>query len=168
MGLGAVCSFGVRLRTSWFRVSKRKRAVNELHPRAVARKQVSLMKQTELNAFRKVLESRQAELGNSGNRDALAIDTSADELDRIQHAADRDMAIGNLERHSSRLLEVRAALRRMDSGTFGICGGCEENINPKRLAAIPWASLCIVCQEAADRERQAPGNEIEMPLVMAA
>src|SRR5579864_3008523 len=105
------------------------------------------MTKTELKAFRKALENRQAELGNGNrNREALAIETSPDELDRIQHTSERDMAIGNIERDSSRLLEVRAALRRIAASTFGICIHCEENINPKRLAAVPWTSFCIACQ----------------------
>jgi RNA polymerase-binding transcription factor DksA len=113
-----------------------------------------------LNAFRKTLVNRQAELGKgNGNREALAIQSSTDELDRIQHASERDMAIG---------LEVRAALRRFDAGTFGSCVECEATINPKRLAAIPWASSCIVCQEAADREQKTSWNEIDTSLVMAA
>ena len=120
------------------------------------------MKQTELNAIRKVLENRQTELGNGNrNRSALAIESSPDELDRIQNANDRDCAISNLERSSRRLREVRAALGRVDAGTFGICVGCEEDITPKRLAAIPWAAFCIVCQEAADREQNTLGGEVD-------
>jgi DnaK suppressor protein len=127
------------------------------------------MTEIELSAFRKALEIRQAELGKgNGNRDALAIQTSPDVLDRIQDASERDMAIGNIERDSGRLLEVRAALRRIDAGTFGSCVECEVTINPKRLAAIPWASSCIVCQEAADREQKTAWNEIDTSLVMAA
>jgi DnaK suppressor protein len=127
------------------------------------------MTNTELNTFRRALENREAELGNGNrNREALAIETSPDELDRILYASERDMAIGNFERVSSWLLEVRTALRRIDTGTFGICVGCEENINPKRLAAVPWASACIVCQEAVDREQKTPWNVIETSLVMAA
>src|ERR1700733_10532710 len=115
------------------------------------------MTKTELNAFRRVLNHRQLELGNSnGIREGLAIGTSSDELDRTQDASDRDYAMSNLERNSDRLREVRSALRRVESGTFGICAGCEESINPKRLAAIPWAPFCIVCQEAADREQAEP------------
>ena len=127
------------------------------------------MTKAELNAFRRALENRQAELGNANsNREALAMQPSPDELDRIQLASERDMAISNLERDSSRLLEVRAALRRIDAGTFGSCVECEVTINPKRLAAIPWASSCIVCQEAADREQKTPWKEIDTSLVMAA
>ncbi len=127
------------------------------------------MTKTELSAFRRALRSRQTELGNrNGSREALAIETSPDELDRIQHASDRDFALSNLERNSHRLREVRAALRRVDADTFGICIGCEESINPKRLAAVPWASYCIVCQEAADRGHEMPLSEIDTSLAMAA
>jgi DnaK suppressor protein len=127
------------------------------------------MTKTELNALRRALEDIQGELGNGTmNREALAIEASPEELDRIQQAGDREYAMRNLERNSNRLREVRAALRRIDAGTFGICAGCEENINPKRLAALPWASLCIACQEAADREQKIPHGEIENSPVMAA
>jgi DnaK suppressor protein len=127
------------------------------------------MTNTELNEFRRALGNRETELGNrNGKREVFAIETSPDEFDRIQHASDRDYALSSLERNSNRLREVRSALRRMDADTFGICIGCEENINPKRLAAVPWASLCIVCQEAADRGQQTPPGEIDTSLAMAA
>ena len=127
------------------------------------------MTNTELNAFRHALQARQIEIGDgSASREALAIDTSPDEMDRIQHASDRDYAVSNLERNASRLRELRAALTRIDAGTFGICVNCEEHITSKRLAAIPWASSCIVCQEAADREQKTPADEIDPALVMAA
>jgi len=127
------------------------------------------MTTTELRAFRRALENRQTELGNGNrNREAFAIETSPDELDRIQQAGDRDYAISNLERNSSRLREVRSALRSFDAGTFGICVDCGEIINPKRLAAVPWASSCIACQEAADRGQKTSRSELDTSLVMAA
>lgn len=115
------------------------------------------MTKTELNTFRRVLKNRELELGKSNSiREGLAIGASSDELDRTQDASDRDYAMSSLERNSDRLHEVRSALRRMESGTFGICAGCEGNINLKRLTAIPWAPFCIRCQEAADREQTEP------------
>jgi DnaK suppressor protein len=127
------------------------------------------MTKIELNAFRKALGNRQAELARRNrNREALAVQTSPDELDRIQDASERDMTICKLERDSSRLREVRAALRRIDVGKFGSCVECEADINPKRLAAIPWASSCIVCQEAADRGLETSGDAIAPLLFMAA
>jgi DnaK suppressor protein len=80
----------------------------------------------------------------------LAIEASADEFDRIQHAQERDLAIGALDRESVRLREIRAAMAFIERGSFGVCLNCEEEIGLKRLAAVPWTALCIACQEAAE------------------
>jgi DnaK suppressor protein len=127
------------------------------------------MTRTEFNRFREALENLQTELGSGiRNREALAIETSPDDLDRIQHASERDYAMSYLERNSRRLRDVHAALGRMDAGMFGICTNCEDTINPKRLAAVPWTSFCIVCQEAADLEQKTSWSEMEPSLVLAA
>jgi DnaK suppressor protein len=111
------------------------------------------MTKIELKKFKNTLAARESELeGLIRNREAAAIETSADALDQIQHAVERELALGTLARESSGLRETRAALRRIDDGSFGICFDCEEEINLKRLTAVPWAARCISCQERADRE----------------
>ena len=120
------------------------------------------MTKNELKRFQLILVTRQTELENAlHNREALAIDTSPDELDRVQHATEREMAIDNIERQSDRLHEVQSALRRIDADTFGICLDCEEHISLKRLVAVPWSPSCITCQEAADRNGSQPWNAVE-------
>jgi DnaK suppressor protein len=115
---------------------------------------------TELNNFKKILESRRAELEQIvRNRDGIVIEKSADALDEVQHAAERELAIRNLDRDSNLLRNVRSALGRIEDGSFGICVHCEEEISPRRLAAVPWAPFCIRCQEQADRNRD-DGNEL--------
>jgi DnaK suppressor protein len=110
------------------------------------------MNKSELQGFRKLLKDNRAELSDGRrHREAIVIETSGDELDRIQHAQERDFAVGALNRESLRLGEVKTALERIDSGNFGICVNCEEDIDAKRLAAVPWAPCCVACQEAADR-----------------
>jgi DnaK suppressor protein len=127
------------------------------------------MTKKELTVFRIILENRRAELENRNRgRGALTIEASPDDLDRIQNSQEPEFAIGDLDRNSTFLREVRDALSRVDAGTFGICVECEENIRPKHLAAMPWASSCIVCQEAADREQKTPWGEIDASLGMAA
>src|SRR6476661_3864523 len=113
------------------------------------------MTKTELNKFKKIQETKQEELERIvRNRDAITIEKSADALDEVQHAAERELAIRNLDRESQLLRNVRTALRRINDGSFGICLHCEEEISPKRLAAVPWTSLCIQCQEQADKKRE--------------
>src|SRR5436305_9246751 len=117
------------------------------------------MTKTEMNKFKKILENKQDELEQIvRNRDAITIEKSADALDEVQHAAERELAIRNLDRESNLLRNVRSALRRIDDGSFGVCLHCEEEISPKRIAAVPWTALCIQCQEQADRNRE-EGNE---------
>ena len=112
------------------------------------------MTKTELTKFKKILESKQEELERIvRNRDAITIEKSADALDEVQHAAERELAIRNLDRESNLLRNVRSALRRIEDGSFGVCMHCEEDISPKRLAAVPWAPFCIQCQEQADRNQ---------------
>src|SRR5882724_5657575 len=116
----------------------------------------------QLIHYRTALEARQSELeALLRDRDVIAVNMSADMLDQIQHAQERDMAMGNLERGSARLNEVRAALTRIDLNTFGICLDCEEEIGSNRLAAVPWTTSCLTCREAAERNRSVTGNTIE-------
>jgi len=117
------------------------------------------MTKTELNKFKEVLETKQAELVQVlRNRDGITIEKSPDALDEVQNAAERELAIRNLDRESQLLRNVMAALARIDEGNYGTCLHCEEDISPKRLHAVPWAPYCIQCQEIADRN-QDEGNE---------
>jgi DnaK suppressor protein len=127
------------------------------------------MTQTELKKFKNTLTARQSELeGLIRNREAAAIETSADALDQIQHAVERELALATLARESAFLRDTRAALRRLDRGIFGICLDCEEDISLKRLNAVPWAARCLACQESADREGPGVENSIESTLGEAA
>ncbi len=53
----------------------------------------------------------------------------------------------------ARLMQFRAALQRLDDGTYGRCVSCEEAIAPPRLDASPEITTCIRC--AAEGETRA-------------
>ena len=123
---------------------------------------------TEMGGFQEILERRSVELVQVlRKRDGIAIEKSADQMDEIQHASERDLAMRNVDRESTLLRQVKAALRRIHDGSFGSCFECESAISPKRLAAVPWATCCIQCQEAADRKGQEP-EDVSETLVNAA
>jgi DnaK suppressor protein len=110
---------------------------------------------TDIAGFQKLLESKQAELAQGfRKRDGIAIDRSADQMDEIQYASERDVAIRHVDRQSSLARQVKAALQRIHDGSFGTCIDCESAISPNRLSIMPWAARCIQCQEAADRQGQ--------------
>ena len=119
------------------------------------------MTRNELNRFRAVLTARVAELERvTRNREGITIERSADQLDEIQAASQRALAVCNLDREFNQLRNARAALSRIREGSFGTCQQCDEDIHPKRLAAVPWATFCIRCQEAVDHNPE----EIQAPI----
>ena len=124
---------------------------------------------SEVAGFRKVLERKEAELAHVlQKRDGIAIEKSADQMDEIQYATERDMAIRNVDRESNLLRDVKDALRRIHEGSFGTCVECESAISPKRLAAVPWAACCIQCQEAAEQAREDGKESLPAALLNAA
>ena len=57
---------------------------------------------------------------------------------------------------SETLRDVRAALRRMENGTFGQCISCGRPIEFERLQVAPWTPFCREDQEKADARRPTP------------
>ena len=110
------------------------------------------MTRTELDEFRTVLTAKRADVMQAaGRRDGITIERTADALDEVILSAQRELSTRNLERHSGLLRNVNAALERVADGTYGTCLHCENEISHKRLNAMPWATLCIACQEQDDR-----------------
>lgn len=110
------------------------------------------MQTTVLEGYRAALAAKVAELSQTlRNRRLIAIENTPEACERIVLEAQREFAVVTLDRHSQLLREVKAALARIDDGSYGICESCEEEIKPRRLDAVPWARYCIECQEGIDR-----------------
>lgn len=113
------------------------------------------MTNVEMQTVRTKLESRRRDLlAVLDNREDLYIERQADSIDDIINATNRDFAVMQINRNARSLRDIDAAIERVNDGTYGMCGDCEEPISPRRLAAIPWATLCVRCQENADRRGQ--------------
>jgi RNA polymerase-binding protein DksA len=64
---------------------------------------------------------------------------------------DREMA-STLEDNSTHVLvAIDAALARIEEGTFGLCERCGKPMDPERLEALPWATLCIEDKRKQER-----------------
>lgn len=71
--------------------------------------------------------------------------------DRIQAEASEEI-LKKLDEQSRRQIDaIRAALNRIEAGTYGRCETCGKEINSARLEALPMARRCIRCQERAER-----------------
>src|SRR4051794_12602188 len=118
------------------------------------------MENAELGRFKQILKTMLGNLeGALCRRDEIAIENAPDALDCVQRAADRELAICQIEARYSRMQNVLLALERIEGGSYGICLQCDQEISQKRLRAAPWASYCVLCQDMADRERMDPERE---------
>lgn len=77
----------------------------------------------------------------------------ADSKERAKQLEDNEVvdALGNEAR--TEIAKITAALRRLDSGAFGICVECGMPIEDGRLKAYPYADECIECAEYDERRR---------------
>ena|SRR5689334_24260753 len=111
---------------------------------------------TPIEELRAKLENKRTELLN-GIRCHSAHLTIVDEhelLDRMQVMYSRDQTVSLLETLTCTLGDVRAALRAINEGSYGVCMECGEDIAPRRLATIPWAAFCVTCQKALERRNE--------------
>ncbi len=83
-------------------------------------------------------DTRQAVLAEQVPEDSIALGSQ----NLLQ-----DLAVGQLQRHKQIFEEVEAALRRIEDGNYGVCGGCRNAIPVRRLQALPWARYCVSCAE---------------------
>jgi RNA polymerase-binding transcription factor DksA len=117
------------------------------HPIAVAfnRGDVGVMEQT-VERCDDIIDSRisrwqsRQSSGSLRKRDEIVIEKVSDALEAAQLMGERELAIRNLDRDSNMLRQIRRALSRIANGTYGVCLHCEEDMLPKRMAAVPWAA----------------------------
>jgi RNA polymerase-binding protein DksA len=64
---------------------------------------------------------------------------------------DREFSLGLASKDSQFLYEVEDALKRIEDGSFGVCENCKSLIAKNRLKAVPYARLCVKCQEKKEK-----------------
>ncbi len=116
------------------------------------RKGRASMEQKRLRVFRERLQQKKQEILEAYNKNET-YGKEADE-DGAQDIADKAsssyakeflFSLSNSERELLQLMDD--ALVRIEDKRFGVCLSCEEEMNQKRLEAVPWARHCLACQE---------------------
>lgn len=108
-----------------------------------------------IGALRKTLLERKADLErlsaqSAQSREAVELDqTRQGRLSRQDALMQQEMAKETERRRQNDLLRIGAALKRMETGDYGYCFKCDEEIAAKRLALDPALTTCIGCAEAS-------------------
>lgn len=118
------------------------------------------MDQKDIEYFRKLLSEMLEDAQQNGDITIEELTGSnevfADPADRATAESDRAFTLRLRDRERRLIRKIRAALQRIEDGTYGICEECGEEISIKRLKARPVTRLCINCkarQEADERIR---------------
>ncbi len=114
------------------------------------------LKKKELKRFRDILLAKRTALLRNAQRTlsedmSLDLDDLPDEMDLASSEYLQSFTFRLRGREKTFLKKIDHALAKIDTGTFGICEQCEEEISLKRLEARPETTLCIRCKE--DQER---------------
>jgi RNA polymerase-binding transcription factor len=114
------------------------------------------MDQKKLRTFKERLVQKKLEILEAYNKNK-SYGKQADE-EGAQDIADKAansytkeflFSLSNSERDMLRLVDE--AIGRIGDRSFGVCASCEDDMDRKRLEAIPWAKHCIACQEKQEQ-----------------
>lgn len=114
------------------------------------------MDKKKLDTFKKRLEERKQALRKMVSRTeedgrVADQDSAQDVADRAANSYTKEFLFSQSNNDRQLLNMVETALQRIREGTFGECVSCGNEINPKRLEAVPWTRYCIACQEKKEQ-----------------
>jgi len=126
---------------------------------------------TDLSQLRSHLESKRErlmeELGQletsirqtAEQRERNSFDS--DDVDGVTDGLELDRYLAWQKQTIDRLSEVEHALRKFEQGTYGLCEGCGQQIDPGRLEALPQANLCLSCKSGKRNKQMRVYNEYQ-------
>ena len=117
------------------------------------------MRKKELDRYRTILETQLDEI--VGHREVAVHEIAGggaedlpDPTDRATVESDRNWSLRLHDRDRRLASKIRAALERLEQGTFGVCESCTRPISQARLRARPVTTLCIDCKTEAERQER--------------
>jgi DnaK suppressor protein len=110
------------------------------------------MDKKRLEYYKKKLQTRREELIRSIARTeeegrTADDDPTVDLADKAANSYTKEFLFGQTNVDRNLLALIDAALVRIKMGTYGVCAECEEELQQKRLEAVPWARYCVSCAE---------------------
>ncbi len=114
------------------------------------------MDKKKVEYFKKRLLTKQEQLlrlVTKSDLDGREADGEAtqDIADKAANSYTKEFLFHQSDENRRILQMVNESLARMREGTYGQCLACEEEVQQKRLEAVPWARHCIECQEKQDQ-----------------
>lgn len=114
------------------------------------------MDKKKVEAYRKrllLMQEQLLRLVTKSEKDGREADEEAtqDIADKAANSYTKEFLFHRSDENRRVLQLVNQALERMKNGVYGECVECGQDVQPKRLEAVPWARHCIECQEKQDK-----------------
>lgn len=114
------------------------------------------MDKKKAETYKKRLLAKQEELlrqVSKSEQDGRQIDedTTQDIADKAANSYTKEFLFHQSDDNRRILQLVNEALERLKNGSYGLCVACQEEVQVKRLEAVPWARHCIECQEKQEQ-----------------
>jgi len=114
------------------------------------------MDRKKLDIYRNLLAEKQQQLlrlVSKSDQDGREADEEGtqDVADKAANAYTKEFLFHQSNDNRQLLTLVTEALDRTKNGSYGVCVECGEEVQSKRLEAVPWARHCIECQEKQDK-----------------
>jgi DnaK suppressor protein len=114
------------------------------------------MDKKRADTYKKRLLSKQEELLHTvtkSEQDGREADEEGtqDIADKAANAYTKEFLFHQSDDNRRMLQLVNEALDRLKGGSYGLCVSCHEEVQAKRLEAVPWARHCIECQEKQEQ-----------------
>ncbi len=115
------------------------------------------MNKKERDEFRKLLAAKKESIirkltDTITESKEMESNVAQDLVDKAETSYTKEFLLSLSDTERSQLMLIDEALRRIDTDDFGACQLCGQEINRKRLVALPWTPTCIDCQEKAEEE----------------
>jgi len=78
-------------------------------------------------------------------------DPTVDLADKAANSYTKEFLFGMTNTDRTILNMIDEALKRIKINEYGSCANCQEEMQQKRLEAVPWAKNCISCQEKIEQ-----------------
>jgi RNA polymerase-binding transcription factor len=114
------------------------------------------MDKKRLDYYKKKLQARREELMKTIARTEeegrqADDDPTVDLADKAANSYTKEFLFGMTNSDRTILNLIDAALKRIQANEYGVCANCQEEMQQKRLEAVPWAKHCLNCQEKMEQ-----------------
>src|ERR1700730_1667346 len=125
-------------------------------PKAAQKGQELPMDKKRLDYYKKKLTTRREELMRTIARTEeegrqADDDPTVDLADKAANSYTKEFLFGMTNTDRTILNMIDEALKRIKVNEYGHCANCQEEMQQKRLEAVPWAKHCINCQEKIEQ-----------------